>query len=75
MPENDVYVYFRIGENETVMVVVNSNAEKFREVDLNRFREAWPTGSEGRDILSGEAAPQDSLLMEPMSIRIFSRRN
>lgn len=75
VPENDVYVYFRIGENETVMVVVNSNAEKFREVDLNRFREAWPTGSEGRDILSGEAAPQDSLLMEPMSIRIFSRRN
>lgn len=74
VPENDVYVYFRISEKETVMVVVNNNANESQTVDLNRFREAWSVMGTGYDVLTGEAAPMDNLVMEPMSIRIFSRK-
>ena len=74
VPENDVYVYFRMVEDETVMVVVNSNSKESRSVDLNRFREVWPVVGEAKDVMSGEIAPIDSLEMPAMSIRIFSRK-
>lgn len=74
IPENDVYVYFRINEIEKVMVVVNTSSDQKRNVDLNRFREVWTVMGTGYDVLSGEMAPMDNLEMEPMSIRIFSRK-
>jgi glycosidase len=73
VPENDVYVYFRIHEGETVMVVINTHPNDNRIVDLNRFREVWSVMDSGYDVLTGEPGPMDSLEMEPMSIRIFSR--
>ena len=73
IPENDLYVYFRKSEMETVMVVVNTNSEESRELDLNRFREVWSIMDTGYDIFTGKQAPMDKLMMSPMSIRIFSR--
>ncbi|MEO0038140.1 MAG: Neopullulanase 2 [Bacteroidota bacterium] len=37
-PENNVYVYFRYTDTETVMVVINNNAEK-QTLKLDRFKE------------------------------------
>jgi len=73
IPEDGVYVYFRLTEGETVMVVVNTNQGAGKNVDLNRFREVWSVMGTGYDVLTGEEAPIDNLYMEPMSIRIFSR--
>ena len=56
------------------MVVVNTSSDQKRNVDLNRFREVWTVMGTGYDVLSGEMAPMDNLEMEPMSIRIFSRK-
>lgn len=51
VPQNNVFVYFRYNEKETVMVVVNAN-EKEEVVDLKRFSEAIKSSSKGKDIIS-----------------------
>lgn len=73
IPENDVYAYFRRSEQETVMVLINTNASERRSVDLNRFREIWSIMDIGYDIFTGDEAPMDEIYLAPMSIRIFSR--
>ncbi len=73
IPEDDVYVYFRRSEMETVMVVINTNPQESKTVDLNRFREVWSIMDTGYDIFTGAAAPMDDLNLAPMSIRIFAR--
>ncbi|WP_456867833.1 glycoside hydrolase family 13 protein [Galbibacter sp. BG1] len=51
LPENEVYVYFRSNENQTVMVVVNNSSEN-RSLDLSRFKENLKEAKQGKDIIS-----------------------
>ena len=51
IPENDVYVYFRILGGEKIMVVLN-NSTTDQTLDLTRFREVLPEASNGLEILS-----------------------
>lgn len=51
VPENNVYVYFRYKENESVMVVVNNNAEK-QTFKTNRFAENIKNYQSGKDIFT-----------------------
>ncbi|WP_412465013.1 glycoside hydrolase family 13 protein [Flavobacterium mekongense] len=51
IPENNVYVYFRYNENESVMVVVNNNAEK-QTLKTNRFAENIKNYLSGKDIFT-----------------------
>ncbi len=51
IPENNVYVYFRHNDNETVMVVIN-NASDTQKLNLERFQESIKTFTSGKDILS-----------------------
>ncbi len=51
VPENNVYVYFRHNEKETVMVVVNNNPEK-QTFKTNRFSENIKNFKEGVDVLT-----------------------
>lgn len=51
IPENNVYVYFRYNEKETVMVVINNNPEK-QSIKLNRFNESIQNFKSGKDILT-----------------------
>ena len=51
VPENNVYVYFRYNENESVMVVVNNNAEK-QTFKTNRFAENIKNYLSGKDIFT-----------------------
>lgn len=53
LPHQNIYVYFRLLEDEKVMVVVNNSKEE-RELDLNRFDEVLRTISGGTDVISGE---------------------
>lgn len=60
-PENNVYVYFRYNEKESVMVVINNN-EKEQSLDLKRFAESLNNIKKGKDIISGkELTLQNSL--------------
>jgi glycosidase len=51
IPENNVYVYFRYNEKESVMVVVNNNEEK-QTFKTNRFQENLNHFNSGKDVLS-----------------------
>jgi hypothetical protein len=51
LPENNVYVYFRYDEKDTVMVIIN-NSNQTQSLKLERFTEILPT-KKGMDIISG----------------------
>lgn len=53
IPENNVYVYFRHNDKETVMVVIN-NAADTQKLNLTRFQENIKSFISGSDILSGK---------------------
>lgn len=53
VPENNVYVYFRTDESESVMVIINNNPES-QTIDLLRFAEGIKNYTKGHDILSDE---------------------
>ncbi len=54
IPENNVYVYFRIDENDTIMVVINNNSET-QTFDLSRFAEGIQNYKKGTEIISETA--------------------
>ena len=51
IPENNVYVYFRYNDNESVMVVINNSNEK-QAFKTNRFQENISNYKSGKDIFS-----------------------
>jgi glycosidase len=53
IPENNVYVYFRYNEKETVLVVINNNSEK-QILKTNRFKENIQNFKSGNEVLSGK---------------------
>lgn len=56
MPENNVYVYFRYNDNESVMVVLNASPEK-QTFKLDRFAEALTGYTKGKEIISEKTLP------------------
>ena len=51
VPENNVYVYFRYNNKETVMIVINNSADK-QTVKTNRFAENIQKFTSGKDIVT-----------------------
>ncbi len=52
VPDNNVYVYFRYNEKETVMVIINNNSEK-QTLKTNRFKESIQNLKSRKEVLSG----------------------
>jgi glycosidase len=53
IPENNTYVYFRVHEDQTIMVVMNANDET-ATLDRDRFAEILDDFETGVDVVSGE---------------------
>ena len=53
VPDNNVYVYFRYNEKETVMVIMNNNSDK-QTLKTNRFKESIQNLKSGKEVLSGK---------------------
>ena len=53
VPEDNVYVYNRSSEKESVLVVINNNSQT-RELDLSRFSEVLKDYESATDLMSGE---------------------
>lgn len=53
VPENNLYVYFRHDDEQTVMVMLNANTED-QTVDMSRFSERLDGFTRGLEIISGE---------------------
>lgn len=71
IPENNVYVYFRYNEKETVMVVIN-NSNETQTFKTNRFAESIQNHQTGNDILSGKTIDLKSdFIIEGKSVLIL----
>lgn len=53
LPQNNVYVYFRYNEEESVMVIMNNATEK-HQIDNSHFQESLKKFTSGKDVLSGQ---------------------
>ena len=53
LPDNNVYVYFRHNDKETVMVIIN-NAPDTQKINSTRFQENIKSFISGIDIISGK---------------------
>lgn len=51
IPENDVYVYFRYNDHQTVMVVIN-NSKQEQTLELSRFKENIKGAKSAKEVLS-----------------------
>lgn len=51
VPENNVYVYFRHDEKETIMVIMNNSTEK-QTIKTSRFLENIKNYKSGKDVIS-----------------------
>ena len=51
VPDNNVYVYFRHNETESVMVIIN-NSNETQKFATNRFKENIQNYTTGNDIIT-----------------------
>ena len=72
IPEEGVYVYFRIHEDEIIMVVLNNNEDEMKMPDLERFDECLLGKRKAYDIINNEKVSDvQNVLLEPKSVRIL----
>lgn len=64
VPGNGVYVFFRYDENDTVMVVLNSNNEVYN-LETERFKEVIDNYTYGDEVLSGKRLMLDKYIELP----------
>jgi glycosidase len=73
VPENNLYVYFRYNDTESVMVILNNSEKETRTITGGRYAEALNgfthgseviTGAEIRDIKSFTIAPKTAMIIE-----------
>jgi hypothetical protein len=71
LPNDGVYCFFRYTENQTVMVVVNSN-DKAKNLNLERFNEMEIVGRKARNVATGKTVNlKDSHKFEGKTVTIL----
>lgn len=71
IPENNVYVYFRYNEKESVMVVIN-NSNDSQILKTKRFAENIQSRQTGNDILSGKTVDlKNDITLEGKSVLVL----
>jgi hypothetical protein len=73
IPENNLYVYFRYNDKESVMVILNNSEKEARTITRERYLEAMDgftrgteiiTGAELNDLSSFKIAPKTAMIIE-----------
>jgi glycosidase len=73
-PDHGTYVYFRHDERDSVMVVLNKNAEPV-DLDLARFSERLDGFSAAADVITGTVLTLgDTLPLPPRSVQVLELR-
>lgn len=71
IPEDNVYVYFRYNDNETVMVIIN-NAAQPKTFKTARFQENIKDFRSGKDVLTGKSINvKEDITIEGKSVLIL----
>jgi len=72
VPENNIYVYFRIADTGAVMVAINNHPSETRKLDVERMKEILGQYRSGKDIISQEQINDFSALtLQPKSCRVI----
>lgn len=74
VPQNNVFVYFRYNDKETVMVVVNNN-DKDEVLDLKRFSESIKSSTRGKEIISDKEISLQNNLNVPAKTSMIIELN
>ncbi|MBB6369521.1 glycoside hydrolase family 13 protein [Chryseobacterium shigense] len=75
VPQNNVFVYFRYNEKESVMVVVNNNVKE-QTIDMKHFSESLNGFTKGKDIISDkEISLQNSLTIPAKTSMVIELQN
>jgi glycosidase len=73
IPENNLYVYFRYNDKESVMVVLNNSDKDTRTITRERYAEAMKGFTRGTEIITGTTindlssfgiAPKTAMIIE-----------
>jgi len=73
IPENNLYVYFRYNDKESVMVILNNSEKETRTITRERYLEAMVGFTRGTDIITGaeindlssfKIAPKTAMIIE-----------
>jgi glycosidase len=73
IPENNLYVYFRYNDKESVMVILNNSDKEVRTITRDRYAEAMNgfiqgteviTGTEINDLASFKISPKTAMIIE-----------
>jgi len=71
VPQDNVYVYFRYNDKESVMVVINNNSEA-KSFKTGRFAEGIKNYKSGTDVLSGKKVTlANEISIDPKSVLIL----
>ena len=71
LPDNNVYVYFRYNDKETVMVAINNSAAA-KTFKTARFTESIKTHKSGKDVLTGKTVDVSTeVTIEPKSVLVL----
>ena len=71
LPYDNVYVYFRYNEKETVMVLVN-NSKDAKTFGTGRFGESLKNYKSGTDVITGKTVNvTGEITMEPKSVMVL----
>jgi len=72
IPENNLYVYSRYNDNESVLVVLNNNDKESRTITRERYGEAMEGYTAGHDVISGQTISDlSSFIIAPKSAMII----
>jgi glycosidase len=63
-PENDIYVFFRYNEKETIMVIINNN-ETDQTLKTDRFTESLKSNTSRTDVMTGIKYDLNSAIILP----------
>lgn len=53
LPENNVYVYFRTADKQSIMVIMNNSGTE-QTIKTDRFSEGIQNYKKGKDVLTGK---------------------
>lgn len=70
IPRDNMYVYFRMDEKKTVMVMMNNSGEKLTP-DVGRFEECLSGKRNGKDVITGGDVDLTKYSIEPKSVMIL----
>jgi len=73
VPENNLYVYFRYNDRESVMIILNNSEKETRTITSDRYAESINGFTHGKDVISGteisdlksfKIAPKTAMIIE-----------